>query len=100
MSVHELKDHLQEVQLLDVRAPDEWNSGHIPGARHFYVADMRGGGDGLAGLDKHKPVVTYCESGYRADIAASLLQRRGFADVRNVPGSWQAWTEAGYEIET
>lgn len=99
MSVHELKEQMQQVQLLDVRAPDEWEEGHIPGARHFYVADMRGGVDGLAGYDKQKPVVTYCDSGYRADIAASLLERHGYADVRNVPGSWQAWTKAGYEVE-
>lgn len=60
---------------------------------------MRDGLDGLAGFSKDQPVVTYCDSGYRADIAASVLQRHGYADVRNVPGSWQAWTNAGYEIE-
>lgn len=98
-SVHELKDHMKEIQLLDVRAPDEWESGHIPGAKHFYVADMKDGLDGAAGLDKTKPVVVYCDSGYRADLAASLLQRHGFADVRNVPGSWQAWTKSGFDIE-
>lgn len=98
-SVHELKQHMQEVQLLDVRAPDEWENGHIPGAKHFYVAKMRDGLNGAAGLDKQKPVVVYCDSGYRADIAASVLQRHGFDDVRNVPGSWQAWTKAGYEVE-
>ena len=98
-SVHELHEHLQEVQLLDVRAPDEWENGRIPGARHFYLADMRDGLDGLAGLEKNKPIAVYCDSGYRADIAASLLQARGLPDVRNVPGSWQAWTKAGYEIE-
>jgi hydroxyacylglutathione hydrolase len=96
-SVHELHEHLDELQILDVRAPDEWESGHIPGAKHFYVADMRDGLDGVAGFDKQKPIVTYCDSGYRADIAASLLKREGFTDVRNVPGSWQAWTKAGYE---
>lgn len=99
MSVHELKEHLEEVQLLDVRAPDEWEGGHIPGAKHFYVADMRDGIDGVAGFDKQKPVVTYCDSGYRADIAASVLARHGYQDVRNVPGSWQAWTKSGYEVE-
>jgi hydroxyacylglutathione hydrolase len=99
MSVHELKEQLQEVQLLDVRAPDEWAGGHVPGATHFYVADMRDGLDRMAGFDKEKPVVTYCDSGYRADIAASLLERYGYRDVRNVPGSWQAWTRSGYEVE-
>lgn len=99
VSVHQLKDHLRDFQLLDVRAPSEWNEGHIPTARHFNVADMRDGLEGLDGFSKDQPVVTYCDSGYRADIAASVLQRHGYADVRNVPGSWQAWTNAGYEVE-
>lgn len=99
MTVHELKEQIDTVQLLDVRAPDEWEAGHIPGARHLYVADMRDGVDGGAALDKSQPIVTYCDSGYRADIAASLLQRRGYKDVRNVPGSWQAWKNAGYKVQ-
>ncbi|MEQ8847349.1 rhodanese-like domain-containing protein [Botrimarina sp.] len=98
MSVHELKEHLQEVQVLDVRAPDEWQGGHIPGARRLYVADMRDGVNGGPGLDKQKPVVAYCGSGYRASIAASLLERAGYRDVRNVPGSFQAWKASGYEV--
>ena len=48
---------------------------------------------------KTKLVAVYCDSGYRASIAASLLLRHGFKDVRNVPGSWKAWKAAGYEVE-
>ena len=99
MSVHELQEHLDDVQVLDVRSPGEWHGGHVPRARHHYVADMRDGLDGLDGLDRQRPVATYCGSGYRASIAASLLQQHGFRDVRNVPGSWQAWKKAGYPVE-
>ncbi|MEZ6092505.1 MAG: rhodanese-like domain-containing protein [Pirellulaceae bacterium] len=99
MTVHELHERMNELQILDVRSSAEWEGGHIPGAKHLFVADMRDGENGSAALDKSKPVVTYCASGFRADIAASLLQRRGFKDVRNVPGSWQAWNKAGYEVE-
>ena len=53
----------------------------------------------LARLKKDKPVAVYCDSGYRASIAASLLQRNGFAQVRNVPGSWKAWKAAKFEVE-
>lgn len=94
-TVHELNEQLDQVQVLDVRSPEEWDEGHIPGARHFYVGDMRNGFDGIAGYDKQQPLVTYCDSGYRADIAASLLQRQGYTDIRSVPGSWQAWKNAG-----
>lgn len=99
LTVHELKESLADVTLLDVRAPDEWEQGRIPGAKHRYVADMPDELDELPERDSGKPIVTYCDSGYRAAIAASLLQRHGHADVRNVPGSWQAWTTAGYETE-
>lgn len=100
VTVHELKQRRSEVQVLDVRSPDEWKDGHIPGARHLFVADMRTGTNGFAGLDKRQPVVTYCASGYRASLAASILQQRGYDDVGSVPGSWQAWTKAGYETES
>ncbi len=95
--VHELHERLEETQVLDARAPDEWEQGHIPGAVHHYAADLRDDGE-LAELARDEPLTVYCDSGYRASIAASLLQARGFADVRNVPGSWQAWRNAGYEV--
>ena len=50
----------------------------------------------LSTLSKDAPTAVYCDSGYRASLAASLLRREGFADVSNVPGSWQAWQKAGF----
>ena len=98
ISVHQLRELLDSSHkptVLDVRSPGEWESGHIPGAQHYFVADMR---DRINGLDKDAPYVTYCASGYRASIAASLMQARGFTDVSNVPGSWSAWEAAGFEV--
>ncbi|WP_245890994.1 rhodanese-like domain-containing protein [Stutzerimonas kunmingensis] len=57
-------------------------------ARHAFVAHLP---EGLEQLDKDRTVATYCGSGYRASIAASILKREGFRDVVNVPGSWLAW---------
>lgn len=96
MTVHELKKQKDSLQILDVRTPDEWENGHIPGARHFFVPDLC---DNLDKFQRDKPVVAYCDSGYRASLAASVLQREGFKEVYNVPGSWQAWTHAGYPVE-
>jgi hydroxyacylglutathione hydrolase len=95
MSVHALKGD-SNVQRLDVRSDKEWQEGHIPAAVHEYVGTLRGR---AVALDRTRPVATYCASGYRASLAASLLQRAGFEDVRNVPGSWKAWTNAGYPVE-
>jgi hydroxyacylglutathione hydrolase len=95
MTVHELKED-RGTQRIDVRSPSEWQSGHMPGARHEFVGNLR---RQSPSLDRSRPVATYCASGYRASLAASLLQRAGFEDVRNVPGSWKAWTNAGYPVE-
>jgi hydroxyacylglutathione hydrolase len=95
VSVHEVKAHGGDWQILDVRAPEEWEEGHIPGATHFFVADLP---EGMPQLDRKQPVVTYCGTGYRASIAASMLQAEGFEDVRTVPGSWTAWNACGYPI--
>ncbi len=95
MSVHDLKD-AKDVTPLDVRKPDEWESGHIPGATHAFLGALR---DELDTLDKSAPYATYCASGFRASIAASLLRAHGFTDIRSVPGSWKAWTAAGYPAQ-
>ncbi len=52
-----------------------------------------------ANWTKSQTIVTYCGSGYRASIAASLLKQNGFEKVVNVPGSWNAWTEADLPVE-
>ncbi|MFN3846730.1 MAG: MBL fold metallo-hydrolase [Paracoccaceae bacterium] len=91
--VHQAGDALQVV---DVRAPSEWADGHVPGARHIFLPKLR---DQLGDLDPQRPIAVYCDSGYRASIASSILKQEGFADVSSVPGSWQAWKKAGLPIE-
>jgi glyoxylase-like metal-dependent hydrolase (beta-lactamase superfamily II)/rhodanese-related sulfurtransferase len=70
-----------DVQLVDVRETTERDDGYIPGSRSIPYRLIRKLGCGA--LERSKPVVTVCESGPRAAIAASLLQREGF-DVRAV----------------
>jgi glyoxylase-like metal-dependent hydrolase (beta-lactamase superfamily II)/rhodanese-related sulfurtransferase len=70
-----------DVQLVDVRETTERDDGYIPGSRNIPYRLLRKLGCGA--LEQSKPVVTICESGSRAAIAASLLQREGF-DVRAV----------------
>ena len=98
MPVHELHEALDGLQVLDVRGRTEWDAGHVPGAMHIFVPEVREKACGS--LAKDQPVAVYCGSGYRASIAASVLKQSGFQDVRNVPGSWQAWRAAGYETAT
>ena len=66
-------------QVLDVRSPAEWNAGHLVGAVHRYVPDLVAGAP--AGLAPDRPVLVACASGYRATIAAGLLERAGYRPV-------------------
>jgi glyoxylase-like metal-dependent hydrolase (beta-lactamase superfamily II)/rhodanese-related sulfurtransferase len=83
LDVAELKELLAspDLQLVDVRETTERDTGYIPGSQNVPYRLLRKIGCGA--LDRSRPVVTVCESGPRAAIAASLLQREGF-DVRAV----------------
>jgi hydroxyacylglutathione hydrolase len=96
MTVQEIKQAGKKLQLLDVRSLDEWNKGHIPNASHVFLGELR---ENLGELDQSKPTAVYCDSGYRASIATSILKQAGFGSVYNVPGSWQAWKKAGFPVE-
>jgi hydroxyacylglutathione hydrolase len=96
MTVQEIKQAGKRLQLLDVRSRDEWNKGHIPNASHVFLGELRAN---LGELDQSKPTAVYCDSGYRASIATSILKQAGFGSVYNVPGSWQAWKKAGFPVE-
>ena len=85
LDVAELKRLLardrDSVQLVDVREPGERDDGYIPGSRSIPYRLLRKAG--AAALDATSPVITICESGQRAAIAASVLAREGF-DARPV----------------
>lgn len=95
-TVHEVHEANGHLQVIDVRAPSEWRSGHVPGARHIFLPELR---EKSSQLDPAAPTAVYCDSGYRASIGTSILKQEGFADVSNVPGSWQAWKKAGLPID-
>src|SRR5712691_11793994 len=96
MSVHELNEKKSSLQIGDVRGNGEWKKGHVPGARHIFVPELR---KRMSELDRSKSTVVYCGSGYRSSIAASILKPAGFKEIWNVPGSWEAWKKAKLPIE-
>jgi len=76
--------------IVDVRRPDEFATGHVPGARNIPHSEMAAR---LHELDdhQHQEVVVYCESGRRAAIAQSILEQAGFTRVRHLQGDMQSW---------
>lgn len=95
LSVHELKDRLDEVVVVDVRTESEWNSGHIKGATHIHGGTLP---QNFKQVPRDKPIAVICRSGYRGSIAGSLLKREGFTDVANVLGGMSAWVSSGLAV--
>lgn len=95
MPVDEVKKRSSELQIVDVRSPQEWSSGHIPDAEYHFLPALE---KEAKALDRSKPTAVYCASGYRASIGASILKRAGFDTVFNIPGSFGAWKSAGYPV--
>lgn len=79
------------LQLVDVRNPGETEGGIIPGAQEIPLPSLT---DSLGSLDTTAPVVTYCASGYRSLVAASLLRAAGFENVSDLLGGFGAWQTA------
>ena len=70
--------------LLDVRTPEEYNGGHIPGSINIPVERITTAGSILK--DKNVPVFSYCLRGSRSARAVSALKRMGYVNVTNIGG--------------
>jgi rhodanese-related sulfurtransferase len=82
-------------ELVDVRRPVEFEGGHIAGARNIEMNDLARAAEELP---RDRPLVLYCRSGNRSEMAAEALHQAGF-DVHHIAGGLEAWAEAGNELE-
>ena len=85
--------------VLDIRTPEEFRDGHLPGARNldFFAPDFRQRLEALARGDA--PVLLYCRSGNRSGQAMRLLRQWGRDDVLHLAGGFRAWRAAGLPEE-
>ena len=83
-------------QIVDVREPQEWSDGHIPGATHIPLAEL---GLRLGQLDAARPVIAVCRSGVRSLKAAEFLRRSGVPGATSMAGGMKAWSAAGQPME-
>ena len=93
--LREMMENDESFTLLDVRTPEEWEGGHLPGAIHIFAGELDEKGDDL---DRDERLIVYCGSDFRADLAVSLLARKGFTDVHTLLGSVKAWKQAGFPM--
>jgi hydroxyacylglutathione hydrolase len=87
-----------DLQIVDVRRPGEYGSGHVPSALNAPLASLDKSLGPLS-LRKDKLTAVICAGGYRSSAAASLLQKQGFSKLINVSGGTGAWVNAGYPVE-
>lgn len=83
-----------EAVLIDVRDPDEWQEGHIPGAKNFSRGTVELEIEEAA-PDLSTPIITHCGGGGRSALAAESLQRMGYNNVKSMAGGLKAWKAAG-----
>jgi len=82
--------------VLDVRSPEEFVSGYVPGAvniPHDQLASR------LTEVPKDKEIVLYCRSGRRAALAADVLAANGYSRLEHLEGDIAAWIEKGRPVE-
>ncbi len=75
------------ILVLDVRKPAEFGDGHVKDALNIPLGEMNDPGT-MATLEEDQNIYVHCAGGYRSTIAASLLKRQGFHNLRNVLGGW------------
>jgi phage shock protein E len=85
-----------DVVVLDVRTPEEFNSGHIPNAINIDIYSDYFNSD-IAALDKSKSYAVYCRSGKRSVDASSEMDVIGFKTTYNLTGGIIEWVDSGRE---
>lgn len=84
---------LEHLTVVDVRADDEWQAGHIPGSLHFHVGDLP---QHLDEVPRDRPLATICRTGHRAEIAASILAATGRQVISVGGGGVPDWVNRGW----
>lgn len=88
-----LAEHLDDVQVVDVREPYEWEAGRIATAIHIPLNSlMSGAGDDV--LVKDRPVVVVCRSGNRSELGTLMLNAREY-EAHNLESGMEGWARDG-----
>jgi adenylyltransferase/sulfurtransferase len=89
MTARELSECLDDVFLLDVREPGEWDAGHVEQARHIPLGQLP---QRLEEVPRDADVVVTCRSGGRSARAVAFLRQQGFTRVKNLAGGMLAYS--------
>lgn len=79
----------RKAQLIDVREPNEFENGHILGARNIPLSQLK---QRQQEIRNDQPVYLYCQSGMRSGRAAQMLRRKGYKELHQLQGGFKKWT--------
>jgi hydroxyacylglutathione hydrolase len=96
--LHELLQRENDLQVIDVRRPAEYESGHVGPAVTAPLGELQQTVAGLGVVPTQKTAVI-CAGGYRSSAATSILEQHGFTNLLNVTGGTGAWIKAGYPVK-
>ena len=85
--------------IVDVRTPQEYAQGHLPGAVNIDVSSPDFAAQ-IATLDPNTPYAVYCRSGNRSGVAVATMAEQGFTEAYHLGGGIGAWQSAGGEVVT
>ncbi|KHD84852.1 rhodanese-like domain-containing protein [Heyndrickxia ginsengihumi] len=89
LTQEEFKAGYRKAQLIDVREPNEFDNGHILGARNIPLSQLK---MRIKEIRSDKPVYLYCQNGTRSVRAAQMLYRKGYRDLSQLKGGYKNWT--------
>ena len=90
---------MDDVQVVDVRTPDEYKEGYIDNAQNIDFFSPTFDED-IVDLDKSKPVILYCKSGGRSAKCAKKMKDAGFVKIYDLEGGISKWKHKGLDIRT
>ena len=89
---------MEDVQLIDVRTPEEYEEGHLANSQNIdYYSDTFE--EEIMKLDKSKPVLVYCKSGNRSGKCTKKMEEAGFVKIYDMEGGIVEWKYKGYDIQ-
>jgi molybdopterin/thiamine biosynthesis adenylyltransferase/rhodanese-related sulfurtransferase len=97
LDAHERLQQPDAPLFVDVREPDEWEEGHIPGAVYTGRGRLEQRIEGLV-PDKSRELVVYCSAGNRSAFAVKVLEELGYARVVNLESGFSDWKRNGFEV--
>src|SRR6476620_9235456 len=94
--VRDIPDRKERVIYLDVREPNEWNLGRLPGAVHLPRGNLETKVEAL--IDRGQRVVIYCARGNRSALAALTMKQMGYENVSSMARGFIGWADIGGEV--